>query len=395
VSAWRIRQMCRGDSATTFRSTGVWRVARTVKLPRLCLFSIQRAVFDKGAAALLAALMSLAQPAVCLAQNGPVTGVGEFPHGVTDVAATVEYYQRVLGFKLVATAPRVTNGKWEPNFYDKELQALMNVGGAYYRLATLRVPNGRLQVQLVEMINNQGIVGLRGARRAGAHPIERGGLALRLPVTDIRQLTHDVEAVEGTDVLTLRDKSSVGSVERALTVRDDDGFIVEAFQPAKQPGGPGSHPVEAGIVLTAANPSETVSFYRDILGFDLATGEWEDDAAAMAALGIKGSRIRRSVGVVPGTVVPFEIAEYDGVAPRRFFPIAVGQSGVGWLRLFVRDLDALMRTFTEKRVLIVSTGLQPVTFSDSRRVVIRDPEGAFVELIEPRASEASSSGETK
>jgi catechol 2,3-dioxygenase-like lactoylglutathione lyase family enzyme len=138
----------------------------------------------------------------------------------------------------------------------------------------------------------------------------------------------------------------------------------------------------ANIVLTAANASEKLEFYREILGLSLSTGEWEQDAASLAALGLKAGRIRRTVGVVPGTDVSLEIVELDGVPHRRFFPVKMGAAGVGWLRFVVRDLDALMATITANRVLVVSTGLQPVQFADSRRVVVRDPDGVLVELIE-------------
>ena len=62
----------------------------------------------------------------------------------------------------------------------------------------------------------------------------------------------------------------------------------------------------------------------------------------------------------------------------------LGTIGVGWIQLVVRDVDALMKTFIERRVRIVSTALQPVDFDDSRRVVVRDPDGVYVELIQPR-----------
>jgi catechol 2,3-dioxygenase-like lactoylglutathione lyase family enzyme len=125
---------------------------------------------------------------VPLAQ-GAVIGMGEFPHGVKDIQAAVDYYQNTLGFELVATVPPMVNGKWEPNVYDKELQALMDVGGAYYRIATLRFPNSALRVQLLELINNQDIVGLREARSASGAAFERGGIALRvalpIPITSL------------------------------------------------------------------------------------------------------------------------------------------------------------------------------------------------------------------
>jgi catechol 2,3-dioxygenase-like lactoylglutathione lyase family enzyme len=155
----------------------------------------------------------------------------------------------------------------------------------------------------------------------------------------------------------------------SFAFRDDpDGFLMEVVQ------GSG-----AGIVLTAADPDEKLRFYRELLGFDLQRGEWERVLSAAHA----PVSVRRSIGRVPGTDVPFEIREYQGLHQRRFYPSTMGQDGVAWIQLLVRDLDALMRVFIAERVLIVSTGLQPVVVDDgTRRVVVRDPDGVFVELIE-------------
>ena len=298
--------------------------------------------------------------------SGRVIGVGDFPHGVSNIEQAIAFYRDVLGFELLHTRPPVVDGKIGPNVYDAKMQAVMDVGGAYYRFATFRIPGAGFHLQLVEMINNQRIVGLRGRRQSSATPLERGSVMMRLPVADVDHWLKRIRDGFHGDVLTTELKQGAAQVESFAFRDDPDGFLMEVVQ------GSG-----AGIVLTAADPDEKLRFYRELLGFDLQRGERVPSAAHEPV------SVRRSIGRVPGTDVPFEIREYQGVHQRRFYPSTMGQDGVAWIQLLVRDLDALMRVFIAERVLIVSTGLQPVVVDDgTRRVVVRDPDGVFVELIE-------------
>jgi ankyrin repeat protein/uncharacterized glyoxalase superfamily protein PhnB len=287
------------------------------------------------------------------AQESPVIGIGDFPHGVSNMEQAIAFYRDVLGLELLATHPPLVDSKLGPNVYDAKMQALMDVGGAYYRFATFRIPGGASRLQLVEMVNNQDIVGLRGRRQSSATPAERGSLMLRLPVNDV-------------DLLFKKLKDGfVGDILTKFVFRDEpDGFLIEAVSTSG-----------AGIVLTAADADEKLRFYREILGFQFDTAESEG--------------VRRSIGKVPGTNVPFEIHEYRGIQQRRFYPTTMGQDGVGWIQLFVRDVDDLVKVFVKERVSIVSTGLQPVAFDDSRRLVVRDPDGVFIELIERSGDQAA------
>jgi catechol 2,3-dioxygenase-like lactoylglutathione lyase family enzyme len=310
------------------------------------------------------------------ADSGPVIGVGNLPHGVANIENAIGFYERTLGLRLVSINPPRVDGKLGPNFYDAKLQALMNVGGAYYRIATFSLPDSPLQLQLVEMINNDPLSALRGRRQTSALATEAGSLLLRLPVADVEALSTRIRNQFAADVLSLAGKPA-GSIVKRFAFRDgEDGFVIESVQSSK--------PQVPGIVLVAANIEKKLQFYRDILGFNLTSGEWESEQDALQAVGAETGMIRRHGGTVPGTSVPFEIEEYRGFHQRRFYSPIMGQAGVGWLQLIVRDVDTLMKTFIERRVRIVSTALQPVDFDDSRRVVVRDPDGVYVELIQPK-----------
>jgi catechol 2,3-dioxygenase-like lactoylglutathione lyase family enzyme len=323
---------------------------------------------------------------------GPVVGLGAVPHGVADIEKAIDFYQNALGLELVSLVPERVGSQLGRNVYDAKRQALMNVGGAYYRIATFKIPNAAFRLQLFEMINNDPLAGLRGQRQSSALPTEGGGLMLQLPAADLAATSAKIRNQFAADVLTLGG-NPIGSQVRRLSIRDgEDGFLIEYVQPPAQSSEPlsaKSHAFSAGIVLTAADAEKKLGFFRDVLGFTLKSGEWEKDPADMAAVGVTTGMIRRHLGVVPGTDVPFEIDEYQGFHQRRFYSPIMGQAGVGWIQLIVRDLDELMKTLIEQRIRIVSTGLEPVTFDDSRRVAIRDPDGVFIELIQPRGASSA------
>jgi catechol 2,3-dioxygenase-like lactoylglutathione lyase family enzyme len=322
-----------------------------------------------------------------LGRESPVTGIGHFAHGVADIHEALAFYRDVLGLELVGTRPPLVDGKMAPNVYDARLQAVMDVGGAYYRFASFRIPGAEFRLQLVEMINNQRIVGLRGRRQSSAMLTERGAVALSLIVADANGLFTRIRDGFHGDLLGITPGPGVTRIDRFAFRDDPDGFPIEVVQaPAvsQAPTVRNDHGIRrAGVVLTAANYDDKVRFYRDLLGFEFRQSGWEPDPTNASA-GSEAAAVRRSVGLVPGTSVPFEIREYRGVMSRRFYPSTMGQDGVGWVQFIVRDLDALMRVFVAERVLVVSTGLQPVAVDEdsTRHVVIRDPDGVFVELIE-------------
>jgi catechol 2,3-dioxygenase-like lactoylglutathione lyase family enzyme len=314
-----------------------------------------------------------AASAVTYGQQARVVGIGDFPHGTANIEQSIAFYRSVLGFELLSTRPAAAGGKIGPNVYDAKLQALMDVGGAYYRTAQLRVPGAAFRLQLIEIVNNQQVTAARGRRQSTATHTERGALMLRLPVDDPGRLFGRIRDGVLGDVLTPGSAPAAAAPRRFVFRDETDGFLIDVVA-----GGGG-----AGLVLTAANPDEKRRFYRDLLGFQLQTGDWEPDPAA--GDGTQAGQVRRTVGRVPGTDVPFEIDEYRGIHQRRFYPTTMGQDGVGWLQFLVNDLDGLMERFIDERAWIVSTGLQPIAFDDSRRVVVRDPDGVFVELIEPQS----------
>jgi len=126
-----------------------------------------------------------------------------------------------------------------------------------------------------------------------------------------------------------------------------------------------------------ADLDRSVRFYRDLLGFERAPQSRADpvppDAHLRAAtLHIAGARC----GI---ELVQFDRVDRDAVRRRMQDPGAVT------LILLVRDIDALLAKLKAARVDVATTGGAPVmpsATSKSRAVIVKDPDGHFVELAQ-------------
>jgi catechol 2,3-dioxygenase-like lactoylglutathione lyase family enzyme len=78
----------------------------------------------------------------------------------------------------------------------------------------------------------------------------------------------------------------------------------------------------------------------------------------------------------------FEHTEFDGPARPPRQP-RMQDPGASFLVLNVRDLDIAMANVKRMGGTIVSTGGEPVANNGNRAIFARDPDGAFIELIQP------------
>jgi catechol 2,3-dioxygenase-like lactoylglutathione lyase family enzyme len=319
-----------------------------------------------GSAAAAALVVVLAPGAVGSAQrNTPVVGAAGLVHGVENLDRSLPYYRDVLGFELIGSATE------KPTF-DIHVQALTNHGGVLYRTALLKIPGSTITVQLFEGTNG-GPNSRSSPRQLTARPTDRGGAAMAFRVPDIAgTFTTVANAREQATVISVGGKP----VGKTLFVRNRDGLVAQLVQSSD------SDSDAASIALTPGDPEASVRFYRDILGFDLKTGEWESGRDVMNALGADMGMVRRTHGYIPGSKVRFELDEYSGLPTRRAFYYYNSMPGAVTVQLVVRDLDQVVKELRSAQVRIVTTGQQPVTLDGSRTLLIRDPDGIFVQLIE-------------
>jgi catechol 2,3-dioxygenase-like lactoylglutathione lyase family enzyme len=128
-----------------------------------------------------------------------------------------------------------------------------------------------------------------------------------------------------------------------------------------------------------------IAFYRDGLGLEVRGPP--GDAAANPALrdmfGLPDARIRWAVArtpAAPGGVEIVEISNAGGRALER----KLEDPGANCLVVTVRDLDGTLARLRKLGAPMVSIGGEPVTIGGGTRIVIvRDPDGNFVELSQP------------
>ena len=252
------------------------------------------------------------------------------------------------------------------------------------RTATLKIPESSFTLQLLEVSN--GPEAARHSERQGsARPTDRGATVLRVPVSHIAETLADIEKARAGDARGVGGRG--GRIDgvpagKTLFVRNRDGFVTEIVESGQAGAPAGLIANGASIALTAGDGAAKIQFYKDILGFDLKTGEPEASQDVLNALGAEGGTVRRSRCEIPGTTILFEIDEFTGIRQKRAIYNFTPQPGAVTLQLVVRDMDAIMKALIAKRVRIVTTALRPVKMAHSRNIVVSDPDGVFVELIE-------------
>ena len=171
-------------------------------------------------------------------------------------------------------------------------------------------------------------------------------------------------------------------------------------------------PAPTGDVIGVGNFLHVVSdvekslqFYQGVLGMDQMQGlqpngprPYIDTPAIVNLYDAPGAQYRVATTLVPGAPMRAELIEWKGldrspVRPRYQDP------GAATLILTVRDLDSIMARVKKSGTPIVTTGGEPVRLIDgrtpARAILLRDPDGFYVELIQldsPPASPALPAG---
>jgi lactoylglutathione lyase len=134
-----------------------------------------------------------------------------------------------------------------------------------------------------------------------------------------------------------------------------------------------------------ASLDRAIVFYRDVIGLQ-PDGEPRlfSGAAAMKVVNIStpGAQSRFTSFPVPGSI-GVELVEYQGVdrtpAARR-----VQDPGAAIMTFTVRSLDPILARAREAAVRISTSGGAPVTAPDGTRIIVlQDPDGFFVALVQP------------
>lgn len=139
---------------------------------------------------------------------------------------------------------------------------------------------------------------------------------------------------------------------------------------------------------------KTVPFYRDVLGLPvngardpLSQKPQPLDAGMSRFTATQGASFRAATFRIPGANFGWELTEFTG-APRTPGRFELQDPGSATLALVVRDIDQVFARAKAAGVTVVTSGGVPINPSGNadsklREVLLRDPDGFFVELQQP------------
>lgn len=156
---------------------------------------------------------------------------------------------------------------------------------------------------------------------------------------------------------------------------------------------PATGPAPLGLVVGSGNYfspivqnlDAAIAFYRDGLGLDVqgAPGDASANPALRDMFGLPDAQIRWAIArtaAVAGGVEMVEISNAGG----RPLDRRIQDPGAISLIVTVRDLDGTLARLKQLGAPVVSSGGEPVTLGgDTRIVIVKDPDGHFVELSQP------------
>jgi len=136
--------------------------------------------------------------------------------------------------------------------------------------------------------------------------------------------------------------------------------------------------------ITVSDLERSLSFWRDVLGFELSHRAHQSGALASEITGVAGAEISLAVVKAPGHKI--ELLQYHAPSNRKlkseFHPCDVGANHIA---LTVDNLDAVIDKITAAGW---KTGGKAQTLTmgpnaGKRVVYVRDPDGTTIEFMQP------------
>ncbi|MBZ5676381.1 MAG: VOC family protein [Acidobacteriia bacterium] len=158
------------------------------------------------------------------------------------------------------------------------------------------------------------------------------------------------------------------------------------------------------LAHTTESLDKTVPFYRDVLALPVNGArdpltqqpqKLDEDMSKFTAT--KGMSFRAATFRIPNAAIGFELTEFTGGSRKPVRP-NIQDPGAATLALQVRDIEKVMAKVKASGAPIVTIGGAPVNptgnpNSKLREIVVRDPDGFFVELQQPDPLPASATGD--
>jgi catechol 2,3-dioxygenase-like lactoylglutathione lyase family enzyme len=142
------------------------------------------------------------------------------------------------------------------------------------------------------------------------------------------------------------------------------------------------------FIHDVADLERSVHFYHDVLGMDLPrpVGDWQTTDGVLKMYDAEGGKFRVANTQIPGSPMRVELVEFQGVE-RKPVRRSWGAPGSSVLMLTVSDLGAV-----EERLKASNTTdtVSLKTACDGRGLVVQDPDGFAVMLVERKGPDPTS-----
>lgn len=167
-------------------------------------------------------------------------------------------------------------------------------------------------------------------------------------------------------------------------------WLVSATAPAQTAAEPGLITGIGNFSHIVASLDRSIQFYRDVIGLELESAPRVfSGTEAMKVGNTPGAQSLFATLKVPGSAMGVEVIEYkviDRVPAQPRFQ----DPGAANLILTVRDIDAIVARAKKAGAHINSAGGVPATVPGGSRVIfVQDPDGFFVELVQPAQPRAT------
>jgi catechol 2,3-dioxygenase-like lactoylglutathione lyase family enzyme len=137
----------------------------------------------------------------------------------------------------------------------------------------------------------------------------------------------------------------------------------------------------------------TLAFYRDVFGL-IGTPQDFPNPGVPLLTNAPGVTLRLSMMRLPGKML-FELTHFKGLE-RKPGRANYTDPGAGSIVFYVRDIDAAVANAKKANAPIVTTGGEPVEIETAkgkaRSIIIRDPDGFFVQVVQMAQAEAPPPG---
>ena len=320
------------------------------------------------AVSMLLAGVSRAQAPSPASSGAATTGFMHAIHATNVVEKTLAFYTEVFGL----------TGQVQP-FANQAVPILTDSPGVTLKVSMLRLPGEGFNFELTEFSN---------VARTPAQPEiwDPGAPHMKILVRDIEPVVAAVRKL-GAPIMTTSGapvsvRTPLGPV-KAIMFRDPDGYMIKAMEAPAADATVTGNVVGAVMGLTVEDMDTAMTFWRDMLGFELAGNRaFSTDPASLDVMGIPtGGSFRVVQGVVPGSKARIEMVEFKGM-PRKPFSLRVPDPGSSGMAIRVAEIGDLLARMKANGVRVISKNGELVNWSPTlRNVFVKDPGGLNIELV--------------